>query len=632
MWAIMAIAFSLACFSLQPLAARAQDTRGFDPPAPSTQPGDNGNYYALVIGIDDYRPPMPRLKTAVNDARAIARLLAERYGFQVKLLLDADASHGDILDSINQYRTILGQNDSLLIYYAGHGYSDRDADKSYWLPVDARDGLSANRIIADELTADIRALPSRHVLIISDSCYSGGLSRDPGEPLPTPNTPAYLTRELHRRSRTLMSSGGDEPVSDSGADGHSVFAAAVIQALEQEDEPMFAARDVFYASVRKQVAGKSEQIPQYTSIRNSNDDNGDFIFIRKIAPTPPPITQQTARASTPNGAELYRKGYELAHAGKFADAIPLLTDACAANSGPGCNYLGWMYSNAKGVAQDHSRSVVFYRKACDSGVAGACYNLGVEYDNGTGVAQDIAQAATLYRKACEGSEPLACFNLGVDYDQGMGVSKDPSQAAALYRKACESGEMQSCTNLGMEYEYGKGVSMDPAQAVTLYRKACDGGFATACTDLGFQYDNGKGVTKDPTQAVALYRKACNGGYAAGCTNLGNEYDHGTGVAQDNAQAVTLYRKGCEGGEMRGCFDLGVHYANGTGVAQDNAQAVAFYRKACNGGELSACNNLGIKYEKGSGVSADPTQAATLYRKSCDGGDKDGCTNLKRLQP
>jgi len=58
--------------------------------------GTFGNYYALVIGNDQYRQ-LPRLTTAVNDARDIDRTLKARYGFKVTLLLDA-----------NRYQILLG--------------------------------------------------------------------------------------------------------------------------------------------------------------------------------------------------------------------------------------------------------------------------------------------------------------------------------------------------------------------------------------------------------------------------------------------------------------------------------------------------------------------------------------------
>lgn len=54
--------------------------------------------WALVIGIDDYRDQHPRLANAVNDAREMARVLKEEYGFDhVFTLYDQEASRNEIL-------------------------------------------------------------------------------------------------------------------------------------------------------------------------------------------------------------------------------------------------------------------------------------------------------------------------------------------------------------------------------------------------------------------------------------------------------------------------------------------------------------------------------------------------------
>lgn len=244
---------------------------------------ENGNYYAIVIGIDRYPSPLPSLETAVSDARAIANVLKNDYGFQVTLLLDSDATRNHILDGINSFHDKLNGNDNLLIYYAGHGFWDRAADKAYWLPVDADSIYSSNRIIADDLTADVRGQNARHVLIISDSCYSGGLTRSVDSPSESAGRVTFLNRMMGNRSRTLMSSGGNEPVADTGTDGHSVFAYAVLHSLAQPRQPIFTGSDLLYGAIRQQVAGKSDQVPQYSYIRNSNDDQGDFVFVHNGA-------------------------------------------------------------------------------------------------------------------------------------------------------------------------------------------------------------------------------------------------------------------------------------------------------------------------------------------------------------
>ena len=60
-----------------------------------------------------------------------------------------------------------------------------------------------------------------------------------------------------------------------------VLGNALLRALEQQRQSVFTASDLFYGSVRQQVAGKSDQVPQYSVIRNSNHDEGDFVFVKK---------------------------------------------------------------------------------------------------------------------------------------------------------------------------------------------------------------------------------------------------------------------------------------------------------------------------------------------------------------
>lgn len=247
-------------------------------------PAEPGNNYALVIGIDDYPAPLPKLKTAVNDAKSFAGLLTNKYGFQVTTLLNHDATRDKILGAITHFRKSLAENDSFLIYYAGHGSYDRATEKGYWLPVDAdSDPLITSRdISADDLITEVRGLAARHVIVISDSCFSGDLTRDAGDFSPSDGNQAYIHRMQRAPSRTLMASGSDEPVSDSGSQGHSVFAALLLQAMQSRSGQTFTADDLF-VSIRKSVLSRSGQSPQYSPLRGSirpsaSLDTGDFVF------------------------------------------------------------------------------------------------------------------------------------------------------------------------------------------------------------------------------------------------------------------------------------------------------------------------------------------------------------------
>jgi hypothetical protein len=86
------------------------------------------------------------------------------------MLLDADRS--DILLALSNLRWNLNRSDNLVIYYAGHGWLDNDADEGDWLPVNARKDNMLAWISNSSITAILRALKAKHVLIVADSCYS----------------------------------------------------------------------------------------------------------------------------------------------------------------------------------------------------------------------------------------------------------------------------------------------------------------------------------------------------------------------------------------------------------------------------------------------------------------------------
>jgi len=238
-----------------------------------------GHYYALVIGNNSYQY-VPRLKTAEDDARDVAAILRDQYGFQTRLLLSA--TRQQIISALNAYRRELEPNDNLLIYYAGHGYNDRDADKTYWLPIDARRDDNSNWIIADDITSNIRAIPAKHILVVSDSCYSGTIIRGLEPTLTFPiMRQRYLQKMAAGKSRTLMASGGDEPVADEGGGGHSVFASAFLRGLSDEDTGIFTASELFHDYIQESVAGRANQTPEYNPLRNSGHERGDFVFVRK---------------------------------------------------------------------------------------------------------------------------------------------------------------------------------------------------------------------------------------------------------------------------------------------------------------------------------------------------------------
>lgn len=234
---------------------------------------DFGSYHCLIIGNNKYRS-LPKLRTAVNDAQAMATLLHNNYGFNINLL--TNATRADILKAIHRYRQKLGHQDNLIIYYAGHGWLDKDADQGYWLPIDAERQDITNWISNSSITDEIKAMEAKHVLVISDSCYSGKLVRGINIQIRNPN---YYEKICKKKARTVMASGGLEPVVDQGGKGnHSVFASALIDALN-ENQGIIDASSLF-SQIRRSVMLNTDQTPEYSDMRKAGHDGGDFLFVR----------------------------------------------------------------------------------------------------------------------------------------------------------------------------------------------------------------------------------------------------------------------------------------------------------------------------------------------------------------
>ncbi len=214
----------------------------------------------------------------MNDARAVAKLLTDDYGFSTKLLIDA--TRGDVIAAMARMRAKLKANDNLLIYYAGHGVVDTITEQGYWLPVDAEEAVPTNWVSNNDITTMLRAIRARHIMVVADSCYSGTLVRAAAAKMRTATArEAWIKRMVRKRGRTALVSGGLEPVTDSGSEGHSVFAGAFLAALRENRDVIDG--QALYDAIKRPVVLNADQTPQYSDIRRAGHDGGDFLFVRK---------------------------------------------------------------------------------------------------------------------------------------------------------------------------------------------------------------------------------------------------------------------------------------------------------------------------------------------------------------
>jgi hypothetical protein len=246
-----------------------------------------GRFYALVIGIQNYREIEP-LQTPLSDAHRAARVLQERYGFKVTVVDDADDV--ELMAALNDLLKILKPDDNLLIYYAGHGYRTKGPaqERGYWLPINSdRPPNTTYWIISEKITDLLGLMPARRILVVADSCYGGFLSEDPAQQVSATRDVSlnYIRVSLDKRARLLISSGGDKPVLDQGGGGNSVFARAFLEILETNDR-VLTARSLF-AQLQdrvRQAAAQSgfDQVPVYKILRPANHKGGFFVFVPSV--------------------------------------------------------------------------------------------------------------------------------------------------------------------------------------------------------------------------------------------------------------------------------------------------------------------------------------------------------------
>lgn len=129
---------------------------------------------ALVVGIDHYASPVPRLWGAVNDARSVFGLL-DRHEDDSKnfncQLLASEAKHLIGRNVLRQEikKLFEGKGEICLLYFAGHGYTEDTG--GYLCSSDSKSGDDG--IALQDVMTWANASNFQNRVIILDSCHSG---------------------------------------------------------------------------------------------------------------------------------------------------------------------------------------------------------------------------------------------------------------------------------------------------------------------------------------------------------------------------------------------------------------------------------------------------------------------------
>jgi len=249
-----------------------------------------GRQWAVFIAIEKYREWGP-LHTPVRDAKEIRDILWGQYYIdEVRELYDEAATYMGIRELLVSLRSQVSTDDSVFVFYAGHGQTDPETNIGYWIPVDGqrKEAGQANWMPNQMIRQLITELPAKHVFLVSDSCFSGDILDNSRGASPQIDS-NYYRRAYAIPSRQVMTSGASETVPEP-----SEFALRLKNALRYAEDACF---DPDYLFTKAEVRNVQLTRPLLGAIRNTGfQGGGSFLFFRRptIFIDPLPETTNTA--------------------------------------------------------------------------------------------------------------------------------------------------------------------------------------------------------------------------------------------------------------------------------------------------------------------------------------------------
>jgi len=232
-----------------------------------------GNYFALIIGVNNYNDKrIPKLDNPIKDGKVLKNVLINNYTFEsnnITVLENPDRKA--IFKALQDVKSLVGKNDNFLLFYAGHGFFDKEMDSGYWLPTDSEKDNKSEWISFDDVLNHIRAIGSKHTLVISDACFSGGFLKERNVELSD-----KAMQDLYQvPSRKVITSGNLTTVPD-----ESVFMKYLIKSLTENKDKYFTEENLF-DKIKIPVLNNSETTPLIGVLSRTGDEGGNFIFIKR---------------------------------------------------------------------------------------------------------------------------------------------------------------------------------------------------------------------------------------------------------------------------------------------------------------------------------------------------------------
>jgi len=288
------IGFLAVFLMFLPLMRGASQDRGISLQQAAGLDSAVGRQWAVFIAINRYKE-WPPLTNPVRDAKEIKDILRENFYIdEVRELYDDLATAAGIRQLLVNLRSQAGKDDSVFVFYAGHGHTDLNTNTGSWIPADGgRDEMAQTNWLPNiQVRNMLSQLPAKHVFLISDSCFSGDIL-DTNRGAAPQISGDYYKRAYSRVSRQVMTSGASETVPDA-----SEFAMRLKNGLKRAEGVCIDPEYLFSTAGVREV--KSTQ-PLLGVIRGSeHQDGGSFLFFRRqTAQTAQPATSTSSQPAAP---------------------------------------------------------------------------------------------------------------------------------------------------------------------------------------------------------------------------------------------------------------------------------------------------------------------------------------------
>lgn len=243
-----------------------------------------GEKYIFAIAIDKYiEKSFQPLNNAKGDVKKLVNVLSTKYGFKTTIdpLIDNHATRRNILEGLNELMSSLSKDDTLIVYHAGHGVIHPKTGKGFWIPHEAEHRVG-DWISHTEIIGYLEGFETKHLCLITDSCFSGSLFSQTRGPN---NLETRYEKLSEFKSRWFLTSGRDEKVSDGKAGKGSPFANSLINYLEKNVNKFFSLSELAI-HVENETSKVSNQTPRWGAINSLGDEGGQLVFEVSLS-TPP---------------------------------------------------------------------------------------------------------------------------------------------------------------------------------------------------------------------------------------------------------------------------------------------------------------------------------------------------------